>query len=130
MALRRSSPTDMIRSALLLSATLVGRGLLSVWRQVKWQPPLKRTHKRPITLAWKTALRWMIHIQKERDRLKTRASQLQMANALCSIEPRQCSVLLQAFSEVSGFLRNARRSQVVLQQLPSEVQSFLGSGLQ
>eukprot|EP00959_Pyramimonas_sp_CCMP1952_P176927 3697965-Pyramimonas_sp.AAC.1 len=54
----------------------------------------------------------MMHIQKERDRLKTLASQLQMANALRSIEPGQCSVPLQALSEVSGFLRNARRSQV------------------
>ncbi|CAK0864638.1 unnamed protein product [Prorocentrum cordatum] len=101
-----------------------------VWGQVERQPPLKRTYKRPITLAWKTAPRWMMHIQTERDRLKTLVSQLQMASASCSIEPRQCSVLLQAFSEVSGFLRKARRSQVVLQQLPSEVQSFLGSGLQ
>eukprot|EP00959_Pyramimonas_sp_CCMP1952_P011188 234327-Pyramimonas_sp.AAC.1 len=66
----------------------------------------------------------------ERERLKTLVSQLQRANALCSIEPRQCSVLLQAHSEVSGFLRNARRSQVVLQQLPPEVRSSLGSGWQ
>eukprot|EP00959_Pyramimonas_sp_CCMP1952_P074484 1556346-Pyramimonas_sp.AAC.1 len=72
----------------------------------------------------------MMHIQKERDRFKTLVSQLQMSNALCSIEPRQCSVRLQAFSEVSGFLRNARRSQVVLQQLQFDVQSVLGSGLQ
>eukprot|EP00959_Pyramimonas_sp_CCMP1952_P287588 6014421-Pyramimonas_sp.AAC.3 len=72
----------------------------------------------------------MMHVQKERDRLKALVSQFQMANALCSIESRQCTVLLQAFSEVSRFLRVARRSQAVLQQLPSDVQSFLGSGLQ
>eukprot|EP00959_Pyramimonas_sp_CCMP1952_P450855 9439574-Pyramimonas_sp.AAC.1 len=30
----------------------------SVWRQLKWRPPMKRTYARPETLAWKTALRW------------------------------------------------------------------------
>ncbi|CAK0813503.1 unnamed protein product, partial [Prorocentrum cordatum] len=100
------------------------------WRKVAWQPPLKRTYKRPQTLAWKVVLRWFMHIQKERHRLRTLVTRLQMAHVLCDIDPPQCAVLLQAFSEVGGYIRNIMRSQVVLHQMPENVQAFLNSGLQ
>eukprot|EP00959_Pyramimonas_sp_CCMP1952_P373474 7821609-Pyramimonas_sp.AAC.1 len=74
--------------------------------------------------AWKTALRWMTHVQRERYRLRTLVSRLQSSNVLCTIEPQQCAVLLRAFHEVSGFLANVMRSRLVLNFLPAQLLFF------
>ena len=85
---------------------------------------MKRTYARPETLAWKTALRWMFHLRRERDRLRTLVSRTQMATVMCKVDGAQCSAILQGLHEVAAFLTNINRSTKVLGHLPMQLQSF------
>ena len=83
-----------------------------VWRMVKWKPPCRRITKRPTTLAWCTAAKWMGHIGRERHRLRNIMTSSQMAHACLGFTPMQCANILKALFEVNSFLANVLRSRV------------------
>ena len=88
-------------------------------RQVARGPPCKRVAKRPVTLAWRTAAKWMGHLGRGRARLRELVRRSQMADLSAGFSPMQRTAFLNALFEVNSYLANVLRSRVTLSTLPS-----------
>eukprot|EP00959_Pyramimonas_sp_CCMP1952_P011712 246153-Pyramimonas_sp.AAC.1 len=118
MALRRSSPTDVSMSAPRLSATLVGRGPLSLSGGRSSGTPTSSALARDPSP-------WRDPGVEDGTQMDDAHSEGARSVEDTGVATPDCQRAVQ--HRASAMLG---RSQVVLQQLPPEVRSFLGSGLQ
>ncbi|CAK0825537.1 unnamed protein product, partial [Prorocentrum cordatum] len=84
---------------------------------------------RPITMAWRTAAKWMAHIGRERGRLRELVARSQLAHTCTPFTPSQCTIILAALRDVELVLANVLRSKVVISLLPMQLVSFLELGI-